>query len=250
MREDDLPASLRDARVTVVMPTYNEADNLPAAVRALLTLDMPNLHVLVCDDNSPDGTGALADELAAADTRVRVIHRPGKAGLGRAYVDGMSQAARDGAAYVVQMDADGSHPAGAVPEMAGVMLSTGADVVIGSRYVAGGSLDESWSLHRRLLSAWANFYVRTLLGMRIRDVTSGFKMWRASALKAIDLEGIQSNGYSFQVEMHYRASRRGLKIAEIPIHFTERTAGESKLSLRVQLESAWMPFRLRLKARD
>lgn len=242
---EDGPAPWRDIAVTVVVPTYNEADNLPRVVDALLALGMPKLRVLVCDDNSPDGTGAVADELASEHPEVGVMHRAGKAGLGRAYVDGMTRAVKDGAAYVVQMDADGSHPASAVPEMAGVMVSTPADVVIGSRYVPGGSLDESWSRYRRLLSAWANFYVRTLLRLRIRDVTSGFKMWRAAALETIDLAGIESNGYSFQVEMHYRATKRGLDIREIPIHFTDRTAGESKMSLRVQLESAWMPFQLK-----
>ena len=217
--------------VTVVVPTYNEAENLPVLVGELLALGLPGLRVLVVDDDSPDGTGRVADELAAADQRVRVLHRQAKDGLGRAYVAGMTQALADGAEFVMQMDADLSHPVSAVPELIGVLMSTGADVVIGSRYVTGGKIDTDWKAHRKLLSAWANFYVRAVLRMRIRDVTAGFKIWRRSALETVDLASLQSNGYSFQVEMHHRATRHDLLIVESPISFAERRAGASKMKI-------------------
>ncbi|GII85677.1 dolichyl-phosphate beta-D-mannosyltransferase [Sphaerisporangium siamense] len=242
-----LPEPWASAAVTVVLPTYNEATNLPAILDALFALPLPALRVLVVDDNSPDGTGELAETLAkdkyGAD-RLSVLHRPGKQGLGRAYVHGISHALDEGAAYVVQMDADLSHPPEAVPQMLGTLLSTEADVVIGSRYATGGALAEDWSLHRKALSAWANFYVRVLLHMRVRDVTAGFKLWRRETLHAIDVAGVTSNGYAFQVEMNYRTIRRGLKIVEVPIRFEERRDGRSKMSLGVQFESALMPFKL------
>ena len=247
----DLPEPWRSAAVTVVLPTYNEAPNLPVIVPALFDLPLTGLRILVADDNSPDGTGAIADKLAKqyGDDRLMVVHRPGKQGLGRAYVDGMTRAVQAGAEYVVQMDSDLSHGPEYLPQMLGALLSTGADVVIGSRYVVGASLAGEWSWHRKALSAFANTYVRALLHLGIRDVTAGFKLWRASALTAIDVGSIQSNGYSFQVEMNYRTVKRGLKIVELPIHFAERSEGESKMSLRVQLESALMPFQLRYRSR-
>jgi dolichol-phosphate mannosyltransferase len=245
----ELPEPWRSAAVTVVLPTYNEAANLPVIVAELLALPLPGLRILVADDNSPDGTGQVADGLAAGHgTRMTVAHRPGKQGLGRAYVDGMTQAMRAGAGYVVQMDSDLSHAPEYLPQMLGTLLSTGADVVIGSRYVAGASLASEWAWHRRALSGFANYYVRALLRLGIRDVTAGFKIWRASALSAIDVASIRSNGYSFQVEMNYRTVRHGLKVVEVPIHFAERRDGESKMNLRVQLESALIPFLLRRRA--
>jgi dolichol-phosphate mannosyltransferase len=243
-------------RVTVVVPTYNEADNLPNLAAALLALPLPGLQLLVVDDNSPDGTGLVADRLAAAANvgsnarpRVAVLHRQGKGGLGTAYVAGMTKAVADGADFVVQMDADFSHSPTYVPQMLGVILATDADVVVGSRYVPGGSLDERWELGRRLLSAWANLYSRAILGLRIRDMTAGFKMWRRSALQAIDLAGIRSNGYSFQVEMAYLAEHLGFRIIEIPIHFEDRRIGRSKLDVPVKLESAWRTWQIRWRYR-
>jgi dolichol-phosphate mannosyltransferase len=246
-RAVDLPEPWRSSAVTVVVPTYNEAINLPVIVQALLNLPLPNLHVLVADDNSPDGTGEVADKLAAAygADRVTVVHRPHREGLGRAYVDGMTRAMQLGADFVVQMDADLSHPPECVPQMLGALLSTDADVVIGSRYVIGASITEEWSWRRRALSYSANMYVQMLLRMRIRDATAGFKIWRSSTLRAVDLDRITSNGYSFQVEMNYRTMKQGLKIVEIPIHFSDRQEGTSKMSLKVQMESAFMPFHLR-----
>jgi dolichol-phosphate mannosyltransferase len=249
-----LPEPWATRAVTVVLPTYNEADNLPTIVEALLRLPLANLRVLVVDDNSPDGTGDLADKLAAEHNtpgreRVGLLRRPGKQGLGRAYVAGMTRALADGAEYVVQMDADLSHDPRHIPEMLGTLLSTRAGVVIGSRYTVSGSLDASWGLHRRLLSAWANFYVHLILGLHVRDVTAGYKLWHRDTLNDLDLDAVRSNGYSFQVEMNYRALTRGHKILEIPIHFTEREHGTSKMSFTTQLESALMPLRLRLQHR-
>lgn len=247
----ELPEPWRSSAVTVVLPTYNEAANLPVIAAELLALPLPGLRILVADDNSPDGTGAIADELAQrhGPDRVTVVHRPGKQGLGRAYVDGMTRAMSAGAEFVVQMDSDLSHAPKYLPQLLGTLLSAEADVVIGSRYVAGASLASEWSWRRKALSGFANTYVRALLHLGIRDVTAGFKIWRTSALETIDVASIRSNGYSFQVEMNYRSVRAGLKIVELPIHFADRREGESKMSVRVQLESALMPFQLRRRAR-
>lgn len=247
----ELPEPWRSAAVTVVLPTYNEAANLPVIVEELIGLPLTGLHILVADDNSPDGTGDVADQLAEkyGTDRVTVVHRPGKQGLGRAYVDGMTRAMAAGADFVVQMDSDLSHSPLYLPQMLGTLLSTQSDVVIGSRYVCGASLAREWSWHRKALSAFANMYVRALLRLGVRDVTAGFKLWRSAALTTIDVASVQSNGYSFQVEMNYRSVRHGLKIVELPIHFADRREGESKMSLKVQLESAAMPFVLRRRAR-
>ena len=246
----ELPSPWREARLTVVVPTYNEAGNLPVLVDRLLALPLPNLSILVADDNSPDGTGEVADKLAIEHPeRIQVVHRPGKEGLGRAYVDGMSRAMESGAEFVAQMDADLSHPPEALPGMLGSLLSTQASVVIGSRYVPGGELDQAWPLYRRALSGWANFYVHTLLQVRIRDLTAGFKIWRTEALRDIGLDRVQSNGYSFQVEMHYLAAKLGHTILEVPIHFQERNEGESKMTTATKIESALMPFKLRSRHR-
>jgi len=246
-----------DLRLTVVMPTYNEADNLPTMAAALLALPVPNLQLLVVDDNSPDGTGQVADTLArqynqpdtAAQPRIRVIHRVGKGGLGTAYVTGMQQALGAGADYIIQMDADFSHSPAYIPEMLGVMLATNTDVVIGSRYVPGGTLDEGWSWWRRLLSWWANFYVRMILGLRVRDMTAGFKLWKRQALLDIGLNEIRSNGYSFQVEMAYLCEKFGYRLIEIPIHFEDRRIGQSKLDMPVKVESAWRTWQIRWRYR-
>ncbi|MBK8051510.1 MAG: polyprenol monophosphomannose synthase [Anaerolineales bacterium] len=245
-------------RVAVVIPTYNEADNLPAMAAALFSLGITGLQLWIVDDNSPDGTGAIADALAEKyntapvvgdSPRMLVIHRSGKNGLGTAYVAGMTSAINAGAEFIVQMDADFSHSPQYIPSMLGVMLATDADVVIGSRYVPGGSLDARWEWNRRLLSWWANLYSRAILGLRIRDMTAGFKMWRRSALQRIDLQNIRSNGYTFQVEMAYLCEKLGLRLIEIPIHFEDRRIGQSKLDVPVKLESAWRTWQIRWRYR-
>ncbi|MGA4841543.1 polyprenol monophosphomannose synthase [Streptomyces sp. G45] len=248
-----LPEEWAATPLTVVMPTYNEAGSLPGMVDALMALPLPGLRLLVVDDSSPDGTGDLAEEHARrveaehGGPRMGVLHRTAKDGLGRAYAAGMARAVADGAHYVLQMDADGSHPADKVAELLGVALATGAGVVVGSRYVQGGTLSDAWGAHRKLLSRWANAYAGTILGTRVRDITGGFNLWRADAVRAVDLATVDSAGYSFQVEMKYRALRRGFGVMEVPIHFEDRTVGESKMNLMVQLESVVMPWKLRLR---
>ncbi|EOM75033.1 glycosyl transferase [Rhodococcus rhodnii LMG 5362] len=236
------------AKVTVVVPTYNERDNLPKLVDRLAEQQVPNLHVLVVDDNSPDGTGDVAEKLAVdGPVPVSVLHRTEKNGLGRAYVEGMARALAEGADVVIQMDADLSHPAEAIPRMLDVLATTDAAVVLGSRYVPGGATASEWPWHRKALSTFANRYVNTILGLGVRDATAGFKAWRGDTLRAIDVESVGSNGYSFQVEMNHRVVRRGLSIAEVPIRFEERSDGVSKMSLAVQLESAVVPWKLRFR---
>ncbi|MFF3574770.1 polyprenol monophosphomannose synthase [Nocardia jiangxiensis] len=229
------------------MPTYDERDNLPVAVERLTSLPVSDLHILVVDDNSPDGTGELADKLAAElPDVVGVLHRTEKDGLGRAYIAGITRALDEGAEIVIQMDADLSHPAEVIPAMLDKLETSGAGVVLGSRYVPGGSTAEEWKWYRKALSAWANFYVNLILRLGVKDATAGFKAWQADTLRAIDVASIRSNGYSFQVEMNYRTIKKGITIAEVPIRFEERTKGASKMSLKVQLESAAMPWKLLL----
>ncbi|MGH4007245.1 MAG: polyprenol monophosphomannose synthase [Pseudonocardiaceae bacterium] len=245
--------------VTVVVPTYNEADNLPSLVDALLALRLEALRVLVVDDDSPDGTGELADELAQTHERVSVLHRTMKNGLGRAYVEGFTAAlngytdqfppAPHGPEWIVQMDADGSHPADAIPRLLHTALRTGADLVIGSRYVPGGSIDSAWGINRRYLSGFGNWYANRVLDLNIHDATAGFKLWSAPELRSLDLARVRSNGYAFQVEMNFLARRRGCRILEIPIHFTDRAVGKSKMDFRVKAESALRPWRLRWQYR-
>jgi dolichol-phosphate mannosyltransferase len=222
--------------ITVILPTYNEAENLPKLVSALLSLPL-DLAVLVVDDHSPDGTGAIADELSNRHQgKIFVLHRPGKMGLRSAYIQGFQKAFELGADAVVQMDADFSHDPAVLTEMARRIVS--ADVVIGSRYVKGGSLDERWPLWRKYLSAFGNFYARTILAFPLRDVTTGYRMWRREALQNMPLERIRSNGYIFLVEMAYVAYLSGLRIAETPIYFADRRWGKSKMSVKIQLEAA------------
>jgi dolichol-phosphate mannosyltransferase len=237
-------------RTVVVVPTYNERENLPVLLRHLLDLGLSGMHVLVVDDSSPDGTGDVADKLAAeCPHAVGVLHRTQKEGLGRAYVAGMTRALDEGADVVIQMDSDLSHPVSVVPIMLETLRTTDAAVVLGSRYVPGGSTATDWPWYRKALSAWANFYVEVILRLGVNDATAGFKAWRASALRAIDLASVRSDGYSFQVELLYRAVQDGLRIVEVPIQFEERVHGASKMSLRVQVESALMPWRLRFRRR-
>lgn len=232
-------------RPLVIIPTYNERENLPVVIDRLLRT--PGLRVLVVDDGSPDGTGQLADALArSTNGRVSVLHRTGPRGLGVAYIDGMKHALGTDATEICQMDADLSHDPADVPRL--VEHTAQADVVIGSRYVPGGRV-EGWARRRVLLSAFANHYVRAITGLEIRDCTSGFRCWRRDALERLSLDRFRSNGYAFQVELAWQAASAGCRIAEVPITFVERRQGASKLSSRVILESAILPWRLVLGRR-
>jgi dolichol-phosphate mannosyltransferase len=223
-------------RIAIILPTYNEAENLPKLVSALLSLPL-DLSVLVVDDHSPDGTGEIADQLSAHyPNQVAVLHRAEKQGLRSAYIEGFQKAFATGADVVVQMDADFSHDPAVLTEMTRRIAS--CDVVIGSRYVKGGSLDERWPAWRKLLSAFGNFYARTILNFPLRDVTTGYRMWRREVLQNLPLDRIRSNGYIFLVEMAYVAYLMNYKISEVPIHFADRRWGKSKMSLRIQLEAA------------
>lgn len=222
----------------VVIPTYNEADNLRLMAKALLDLPVDDLNLLVVDDNSPDGTGEIADMLAEAyPGRMFTLRRPGKQGLGTAYKDGFRKAMELGAEAIVQMDADFSHSPAYVPELLTPLSEV--DVVVGSRYVKGGATDKRWSVWRYLLSWWANsIYTRLILGTRQKDTTAGFKAWRRETLQGIDLSRIRSNGYDFQVEMTYVAEKLGYRVKEIPIYFEDRRIGQSKMDVPVKIESA------------
>ncbi len=230
-------------RPAIVVPTYNEAENVRPMAQALLALELPDVDVLIVDDQSPDGTGRIADRLALEyPGQVHVLHRTGQRGLGRAYVDGFRWALERGAAAVVQMDCDFSHAPTDVPRLLARVPEY--DVVIGSRYVEGGAVDEDWELERELLSWWANLYARLILRSPIRDITAGFKAWRRETLEGIDLDAIRSQGYIFQVEMAYVASRLGYCALEIPIYFEDRRIGESKMTMPVKVEAALGVWRI------
>ena len=235
--------------IVVVLPTYNEADNLPAIVAALLALSLPNFKIVVVDDASPDGTGAIADRLVSHNPGcIRVIHRQAPRGLGRAYQAGCRLALEMGAQFVVQMDADFSHNPDDVLRL--LDAASDADVVIGSRYVEGGTLDREWNWWRRFLSWWANtVWTQTFLNVSVQDATSGFKCWRRAALEGINLDRIKSNGYVFQVETVYVAEQLGYRIVEIPIFFEDRRLGTSKMTFGVKLEAAWRVLQIRARHR-
>jgi dolichol-phosphate mannosyltransferase len=226
----------------VILPTYNEAENLETIVAAVLAA-VPGVHVLVVDDASPDGTGEIAEALEG----VAVLHRPRKSGLGRAYVAGFAHALAAGATTVVEMDADLSHDPADLPRLL-EPLAGGADVVLGSRYVPGGGIQD-WDALRRGLSRFGCSYARRVLGVPVRDLTGGFKAFRASALEAIDYASVRSQGYAFQVELTYRALQRGLRVEEVPIVFREREHGDSKMSALIALEAAWLVPALRFGRR-
>jgi len=230
----------------IILPTYNEIENLPWISEAILAV-LPDATVLVVDDDSPDGTGRLADELAANDPRIRVRHRVAKQGLGPAYLDGFGVALAGRADVIVQMDADGSHDPTALPSLIRPVLDGDADLVVGSRYTAGGQV-EDWPASRRLISRSGSLFARVVLGLRQHDLTGGFKAWRASTLNAIPFDGINAGGYVFQIEMTYRASRSGARIREVPITFRDRVAGKSKMSRRIIVEALVIVVQLRLSS--
>ena len=212
-------------RVAVLIPTYNERENLPGIV-ARVRASVPSADVFVLDDNSPDGTGTVADELAAADPQVRVIHRTGKQGLGKAYLAGFATIIDEGYDAAVEMDADGSHLPEQLPDLLAALPD--ADVVIGSRWVRGGQV-RNWPARRKVLSVGANVYTKVLLGMAVNDATAGFRVYRTSALRTMGLDGVQSQGYCFQIDLTLRAVRAGLRVVEVPITFVEREVGVSKM---------------------
>jgi dolichol-phosphate mannosyltransferase len=220
----------------VVLPTYNEAENLEPLVEAALAKLPPSAQVLVVDDNSPDGTGEAADRLAARHANVQVLHRPRKEGLGLAYVAGFREALARGAGLILEMDADFSHDPAYLPRL--LEAAERADVVLGSRYVAGGGVSD-WGALRRAISRGGSAYARAVLGVDVRDLTGGYKCFRREVLEAIDLDAISTHGYAFQVEMTYRAIRRGFRVAEVPIVFRERRVGRSKMDLSIVAEAIW-----------
>ena len=236
-------------KITIVIPTYNEAENLPTLVTTLFSLPVAGLDILVVDDNSADGTGKIAEEMGKKwDGRVTVIHRSGKLGLGTAYIHGFRHALAQGADAIAQMDADFSHPPEKILELLNALET--CDVALGSRYVPGGSLDEQWPAWRKGLSSFGNFYARTILGLHTRDVTGGFRLWRSLTLAKMPLDRIRSNGYVFQVEMLYVADKLGFSASEIPIHFADRRWGKSKMNLRIQIEAAVRVWQLPGMYRD
>lgn len=233
-------------KVVVVIPTYNERGNLEAMVNRLRALGLSGLSCLVVDDGSPDGTGELADQLAARyPDFLSVLHRSGKLGQGTAYVAGFRWALDHGADIIAQMDADFSHSPDALPLL--IAKCSEYDVAIGSRFARGGSLDERWGLSRRILSACGNAYARLVTGLTLRDVTGGFKCFRRRVLETIDLGALKSTGFAFQLEVNYACYRHGFSMTEVPIHFAERTQGASKMSLQIILEAFWRVLELRTR---
>jgi dolichol-phosphate mannosyltransferase len=228
----------------IVVPTYNERENVRDIAERLLAA-LPVADVLFVDDNSPDGTGTILDEMAAANPRVHVMHRAGKLGLGTAYIEGFTWGLARDYKYLFEMDADGSHDPKYLPQML-ALVEDGADAAIGSRYVPGGGT-ENWGIGRQIISKGGGFYARTVLGIDVRDVTAGFVCWRSTALHALDLPTITSNGYSFQIEMKYRAHKRGLRLVETPIVFVDRRVGQSKMSRAIFVEALVKVWALRFR---
>ena len=236
-------------QLTVIIPTYNEAENLPRLVSALFSLPLPDLKILIVDDNSPDGTGEIANILRDENSgKVTLIQRSGKLGLGSAYVVGFGRAISEGAEAVAQMDADFSHPPEKLMDLLEVLQN--CDVAMGSRYVPGGSVDKSWPLWRKGLSAFGNKYARAILGLPVKDATGGFKIWRRAALAEMPLERVQSNGYAFQIEIAYIAYKLGFAFDEVPFYFADRRWGTSKMSFDIQIEAAIRVWQILFEYRD
>ena len=229
-------------KTLVIIPTYNESENIGRIVPLVLEKD-PSIHVLIVDDNSPDGTGRIADEMANQDERISVIHRQSKSGLGTAYITGFKFALENGYDLVFEMDCDFSHDPKYIVEF--LKAAKDVDLVLGSRYISGVNVI-NWPMSRLLLSYYANVYSRLVTGLPVRDATGGFKCFRREVLEAIDLDRVKSNGYSFQIEMSFRAWKKGFRIKEIPIVFEDRKVGQSKMSKRIVREAVWMVWRLRL----
>ncbi len=233
-----------EKRALVIFPTYNEAENIENIVAAVLPKD-PRINILIVDDSSPDGTGEIADRLAAANSRIQVLHRDKKEGLGRAYIAGFKWAIDHDFDYIFEMDADFSHDPKYLPDF--LREIEHHDVVLGSRYISGVNVI-NWPMSRLLLSYYANMYTRMVAGLKIRDATGGFKCFRKAVLQAIDLDAVQASGYMFQIEMSMRAIHKGFQIKEIPIVFVDRMAGQSKMSKKIMREAMWMVWWLRIKS--
>jgi dolichol-phosphate mannosyltransferase len=233
--DPDATSLIADTGAWVILPTYNEAENVPGISAAILEA-LPGCTLLVVDDDSPDGTGAIADGLAATEPRVQVKHRRAKQGLGRAYLDGFGEALRGGASIVIQMDADWSHDPAALPSLVAPIEEGRADLVIGSRYTKGGGV-EDWGLGRRLISRGGSTFARVVLRLGPHDLTGGYKAWRAATLASLPFDGVRAGGYVFQIEMTYRASRLGARVVETPITFRDRRVGQSKMSRRIVAEA-------------
>jgi dolichol-phosphate mannosyltransferase len=232
-------------RILIVTPTYNERDNLETFVADVFRV-LPDANILVVDDASPDGTGEIADRLAREDPRVRVMHRPGKLGIGSAYVQAFEQGLREGYDVFFEMDTDHSHDPRYLPDFLEA-IARGADIVIGSRNIPGGGV-EGWGLGRHVLSKGGSLYSRTILGLRVRDLTSGYKAFRRNVLESVDLGQIRSEGYSFQIELTFRAIQRGFTVSEVPIVFVDRRVGQSKMNRRIFAEAVGVVWKLRLDA--
>jgi len=233
----------------IVVPTYNEKDNLPILVESLFKLNIEYLHILIVDDNSPDGTGEIADEIKKkTPDRVSVLHRKGKLGLGTAYLTGFKYCLDQGADQIIQMDADFSHNPKKVTELIDRLKVS--DMALGSRYVRGGSLDEDWAFWRKGLSSFGNLYTRLILRMPIKDVTGGFRAWKRETLEGIPLERVKSQGYAFQIEMAYITHLAGYSISEVPIYFADRSRGDSKMSFKIQIEAARRVWSILFEYRD
>ncbi|MFA5022288.1 MAG: polyprenol monophosphomannose synthase [Patescibacteria group bacterium] len=232
------------AKIYIIIPTYNEKANIAKLLDQIFVLPIEGLNVLVVDDNSPDGTGQLIDQLKQNNSRLNILHREKKAGLGTAYVAGFKVALNSQADYIFEMDADLSHNPKYLPDFLAAIEDN--DLVLGSRYIKGGGVS-NWNIIRRLISRFGNFYARTILGLPISDLTGGFKCYRAKVLQTIDLDALSSVGYNFQVETTYRAWQKGFKIKETPIIFTERAQGKSKFDLKIILESFWQVLLLRFR---
>ena len=238
---------LSNATVAVVVPTYNEAENLPVLAERLFALDIPDLILIVVDDGSPDGTGEVAKQLGAQyDGRVELVQRHRKEGLGPAYIAGFSHALDAGADFIVQMDADLSHQPEHIPQFIDALEES--DVVIGSRYVSGGGVDEHWGIMRRLISSGGNWGIRTVTGVEVKDATGGFKAFRQSVLRSIDFSQIRCAGFGFQAEINHTCERMGYAVTEHPIIFIDRTMGKSKMSLGIMIEAMWKLLPLRWKS--
>ncbi len=232
-----------DLKPLICMPTYNEKENLPKILPAIFE-HVPDVHVLVIDDQSPDGTGELADKIASEDERVHVLHRTKKEGLGPAYIAGFRWAIEHGYETILEMDADFSHQPQYLPEM--IEQTRTYDVVVGSRYIAGGGTSD-WGLMRRVISRGGGMYARTILGVDVQDLTAGFIAWRKNVLEGIDFSDVEASGYVFQIEMKYRAFKRGYRILEVPIVFPDRQEGDSKMTPDIALEALWRVWKIRFK---